>query len=333
MTEYHIGEETDAGYSPLLRPDGTELAFLGEVEDREWYRDLNRLLALVTASAIEGRGTMTLPIVTRGVDYSWARPGGAAIRQAGFTFAVRYVPYPGDGGKRLTADELADLRANGLAVVLVYESTADRAGEGFDAGRSDAITAAARVADLGFPRDQPIYFAVDYDADPSDVVAYFQGVGSWLALARIGVYGSHRVVTYLHQGLLAAYAWQALAWSGGQHYQGRHLYQVLNGQTLNGGAVDYNEANQADFGQWPAAEETDMADPRVDEILRFLAGVTDPLARLAEYRAQFGGNVLARLVVLESGPNEYTTAAEVREIMADAVPEHTHSQPDTGGVV
>ena len=54
--------------------------------------------------------------MTEGVDYSFARPGGAALRAAGKSFAVRYVPYQGDQGKGLKADELSDLQANGIAV-------------------------------------------------------------------------------------------------------------------------------------------------------------------------------------------------------------------------
>lgn len=40
---YHEGENHygNRDYSPLLRPDGTELALLTEPEDREWYRDLS----------------------------------------------------------------------------------------------------------------------------------------------------------------------------------------------------------------------------------------------------------------------------------------------------
>lgn len=53
---YRVGENTDYGYSPLLNPDGTELAILTEPEDRDWFRDLapvvvelNRMLDMLEA--------------------------------------------------------------------------------------------------------------------------------------------------------------------------------------------------------------------------------------------------------------------------------------------
>ena len=61
-------------------------------------------------------------MATEGIDYSWARPGGAAIKAAGKAFAVRYLYPDGQGGKGLDASELADLQANGIEVPVVYES-------------------------------------------------------------------------------------------------------------------------------------------------------------------------------------------------------------------
>ena len=51
-------------------------------------------------------------MATEGIDYSWARPGGAAIAAAGKKFAVRYLYPDGQGGKGLDASELQDLHAS-----------------------------------------------------------------------------------------------------------------------------------------------------------------------------------------------------------------------------
>ena len=65
-------------------------------------------------------------MATEGIDYSWARPGGATIKRAGKKFVVRYLFEDGQGGKGLDASELADLVANGLEIVLVYEAYCTR---------------------------------------------------------------------------------------------------------------------------------------------------------------------------------------------------------------
>lgn len=210
----------------------------------------------------------------RGVDFSWARPGGAAIKAAGFDFAIRYVPYPGHGGKGLSVAEIDDLHANGVSIAMVYESTAERPLAGYDAGVFDA-TATQRAFDaLGIPDSRPCYFAVDFDAQPgqySVIDAYLQGAASVMGSGRIGVYGSHNMVKHCHDYGTARWFWQALAWSGGRHFDGRHLYQSLNGQFINGGEVDFNEAYAADFGQWPVEdevtrEEMDALKARLDAI-------------------------------------------------------------------
>jgi LysM repeat protein len=189
-----------------------------------------------------------------GVDYSWARPGGAALKAAGKEFAVRYIPYPGHGGKGLNAAELADLRANGVAVALVFESYAGRALEGRGAGKQDAEESQRQVEALGMPKDLPIYFAVDFDAAENQQAAiddYLRGAADAIGVGRVGVYGGYYVVKRCHENSTATYLWQTYAWSGGQVLDGIHLFQYLNGQNLNG-AVDFCKALQDNYGQLPA---------------------------------------------------------------------------------
>ena len=153
------------------------------------------------------------------VDFSWARPGGAAIKAAGFDGVLRYVPLPGDGGKGLTSGEIADYRENGLAIGLVFESAAQRPLDGHGAGVEDAQQCERAVGDLGFPATLPIYFAVDWDAQEDqldDIDDYLRGAASVLGPARIGVYGSFRVVEHCREAGTAAWYWQSLAWSGGK---------------------------------------------------------------------------------------------------------------------
>src|SRR5574343_221500 len=210
--------------------------------------------------------------MTEGVDYSFARPGGAALRAAGKSFAVRYVPYQGDGGKGLKADELADLQANGIAVALVWETTAGRMLDGYGAGVTDGTVALASAALLGFPKDRPIYFACDTDTTADQLTSvrkYLDGAASVLGRARVGIYGEYDVIDHCLGTGAATWFWQTYAWSGGRLHPMAHLYQYQNDQTINGAAVDFDRALVADFGQW-GGEVPDTT----DAILRALTGRT-----------------------------------------------------------
>lgn len=189
--------------------------------------------------------------MAEGVDYSWARPGGATLKNAGKAFAVRYLYPDGQGGKGLDASELADLQGNGIEVPVVYESYAGRAKEGHDAGVADAKTAQDALSSLGLPTGMPIYFAVDFDATPDDQVAiddYLRGAASVITLDRVGIYGGYYPVKRAHDNGTAKWFWQTYAWSGGQWFPGNHLEQYENGQNLNG-AVDLCRSKQDNYGQ------------------------------------------------------------------------------------
>ncbi len=193
----------------------------------------------------------------KGIDFSWARPGGAAIKAAGNEFVMRYVPYPGDGGKGLTAAEVEDYRANGLDIGLVFESTAARHLAGFGAGAVDGLQSMKSAKALGFPDDCAVYFAVDFDASADQMTIiddYQRGAASILTAARVGIYGSYRVID-LTSLSNTTWLWQTYAWSHGQEHPRRHVYQYENGVTLNGGEVDLCEAYGTEQGLWKAQEE------------------------------------------------------------------------------
>lgn len=189
--------------------------------------------------------------MAEGIDYSWARPGGAAIKAAGKSFAVRYLYPDGQGGKGLDPSELADLQGNGIEVPVVYESYAARIKEGHDAGVADAHTAQAELVRLGLPTGMPIYFACDYDAPESDqpaIDAYLKGVAEVLGADRVGIYAGYWICKRCRENGTAAYRWQTYAWSGGQWDAGNHIEQYRNGQELNG-QVDFNRSKQDNYGQ------------------------------------------------------------------------------------
>lgn len=183
-----------------------------------------------------------------GVDYSSGHPGGAALAAAGIRFAARYLSHT--PAKNLTAGEADDLAAHGVSCIVVWETTANRAGAGEAAGVQDALDAAAQAAACGQPPGRPIYFAVDYDANPATVVPYFRGAASVLGLARVGVYGGYRVVAYLLVTGRARWAWQTAAWSGGQWDPHAHIRQPATGLRINGVSCDRDTATATDYGQW-----------------------------------------------------------------------------------
>jgi len=213
----------------------------------------------------------------RGLDYSWARPTGATIREAGFEFVMRYIPRPGTGAHGLDAAELADLRANGLAVGLVFESWAERIFDGYPAGAADAQVSQAALTKLGMPLDLPIYFACDVDTEPAMLALvddYLRGCISVLGLARVGIYGEYDVIDHCYRSGSAAWFWQTYGWSRGRKHPERHLYQYLNGQTLNGGEVDYNEAYGEEQGLWKVEDEVNQTDFE-DLVLSIYAGAEE----------------------------------------------------------
>ncbi|WUH94537.1 DUF1906 domain-containing protein [Streptomyces sp. NBC_00433] len=191
---------------------------------------------------------MTTVVDLDGVDYSSGRPGGAALAAAGMKFAARYLSH--NASKNLNATEAADLAAHGVWCVVVWETTANRAGAGRAAGIADAKDAAAQATACGQPSGRPIFFAVDWDADPGVVIAYFQGVASVIGLARTGVYGGYKVVKALLDHGYAKWAWQTVAWSQGRWDTRAVIRQYASTVRINGVVCDKDTAYATDYGQW-----------------------------------------------------------------------------------
>ena len=196
-----------------------------------------------------------------GIDYSWARPSGAAIKAAGYTFACRYLSSD-TTGKTLSSTEAKDLLDNGISIPLVWEDAANAALGGESQGVSDATKALAEAEALGLPGDRPIYFAVDFDSTPAQQVqidAYLKGVASVIGEARVGVYGSFYVCERCSQNGTAKWFWQTLAWSGGQQFSGNNIYQ--NGQSAFGSGADVDNGQTADIGAWEAGSTANPVTP------------------------------------------------------------------------
>ncbi|MFI2474110.1 glycoside hydrolase domain-containing protein [Nocardia xishanensis] len=208
-----------------------------------------------------------------GLDYSGGRPGGAAIRAAGFDFVVRYLTPGGPSlpGKQLTPAEADDLRAHDISIVSNWETTAARMLDGYNAGIVDARAGLAQVLRCGGRRDRPIYFSADFDATPQDQVAidaYLDGAASVLGVANVGIYGGYWTVSRALDAGSAAWAWQTDAWSGGNVETRRNIHQTLRQVRVNGVLCDVNVAETVDFGQWDFVQEEPDMTPEQDAVLR-----------------------------------------------------------------
>lgn len=212
--------------------------------------------------------------MSQAVDYSFSRPNPADLAAAGYVGALRYLaPLP--NAKVITGDEIASLHANGLATGFVWESGASRASAGLAAGRADAYTANDLADSLGVPDTVTIYFAVDFDANPSTIEAYFQGAHD-VSKRPVGGYGSYAVVEHLLDAGLIVHAWQTVAWSHGQHSARAHLYQRADAAANPPPGTDVNEILQDDWGQWSPQGATDMT-PEEHQALVDLKNIADAL--------------------------------------------------------
>ncbi|ERG69323.1 DUF1906 domain-containing protein [Segniliparus rugosus] len=196
----------------------------------------------------------------RGLDYARGRPGGKAIKEAGYQFAVRYLTDGGPSlpGKQLTADEAADLRAHGIEIVTCWETTADRMLGGYQAGVLDAQAAKQHIARLNGPQDRPVYFCCDFDATPEQQEAindYLRGAASVVGFDRVGIYGGYWPLSRAKQAGLANWFWQTEAWSGTNRLVGRQLHQRIGFVDVGGVQCGVDEALADDYGQWGAPAE------------------------------------------------------------------------------
>ena len=122
----------------------------------------------------------------QGIDYAWHHSLNLdAFRTHGVTFVVRYLS--NDESKNLDASEAHLLSDGGFDLVVVWETTAQRALDGRAAGATDAKKAAAQAKACGMPARRPIYFGVDFDAQDHDlpkIANYLRGAASVIGETR-----------------------------------------------------------------------------------------------------------------------------------------------------
>lgn len=199
---------------------------------------------------------MAFVVVAEGVDYSQGWPGSAALRNNNKTFIARYLAKDSRG---LTIAEVQDARNGNVGIVCIYESTEQRAIDGFAAGAWDAAYAQAILVSLGLPPNMPIYFTGDWDFAPEDqpaINSYLDGCASVIGLKRVGFYAGYHVLKRVMAAGKATWFWQTSAWSSNPNNpseiwlnDGIHLYQYSYDTVINGVACDNVRAFQDNYGQ------------------------------------------------------------------------------------
>jgi hypothetical protein len=194
-----------------------------------------------------------------GIDYAFGRPSIAALKDAGIKFVCRYLSRsPSKNLDHLEANALSEA---GIWIVVVWETSARRALDGYAGGAEDALEAQVQAQGCGMPSDRPIYFAVDWDASAGQqaaINAYLDGAASVLGGSRVGIYGGYGPVKRALDSGHAIWAWQTYAWSGGRWDSRAQLQQYSNDHTLDGVGCDYDRATTEDYGQWRVGVTPDI---------------------------------------------------------------------------
>lgn len=193
----------------------------------------------------------------QGIDFAWSCPSANFLNSLGASFGASY--FSPDHSKNWTLSCVNSYHAAGKATVGVWESSANRATQGYSAGYSDAITARGQARAVGEPDNRPIDYAVDCDCAGSTLVSYFQGADAGTAkilnislqsaITLTNAYGGYYQVKYLFDhGVVGHTNWQTYAWSSGLWLPAS--VAPLE-QWLNGSSFDHDRAIAADYGQWP----------------------------------------------------------------------------------
>ena len=137
------------------------------------------------------------------IDYSDARPSPAAIKAAGYSDVLRYVP-TGFAGKDVSLPEIQEIHAAGLGIGFIWETTAQRATAGSPAGQEDGNICKSQLEKLKVSRGSPVFVNVgDFAATPDELNAivgyYYQfrfALGSD-TIFRCGAYATSYLIAHM----------------------------------------------------------------------------------------------------------------------------------------
>ena len=138
------------------------------------------------------------------------------MRGNGLSFAGRYLG-PESWGKTVTKAEADALLAEGVSILLCYETSAERMRGGASAGAEDGTKALRYARELGVPVGTCIFFAADYNAPTGDLILcenYVRAAQAAMGgVYEAGCYGPEKVVSFLSERGACEKFWQCVAWS------------------------------------------------------------------------------------------------------------------------
>jgi Rv2525c-like, glycoside hydrolase-like domain len=179
---------------------------------------------------------------------------GAQLQAAGYKGVFRYAA-AGRGNVNITAREVADLKAHGIAIAIVNEHSAAYLLGGYATGRDTALAArdVCRAAGLA---DGVIYMGGDSEllqmsgTNLALVASAMDGAAVALGQQNAGYYGSAVVIDYLvrHRPWIRYY-WQTVAWSGGWLHPRANALQRASTAYAGGVQLDIDDLLTADWGQ------------------------------------------------------------------------------------
>lgn len=173
------------------------------------------------------------------------------LKAAGYAGVIRYLGGMSCGfSKGLTKNEVLILKSEGLKIVSVFERGPQSMTGGNTAGVQDARDALEDAQTLGQPKGSTIFFAADFDAQPTQyplLREYMQGVESVLKGAyQTGIYAGFGPL----MSITADHYWQSASWSYGHISSNAVIRQVQENVEIGGNLYDINEVF-SDPGWWP----------------------------------------------------------------------------------
>lgn len=186
-----------------------------------------------------------------GFDFAWGGPPGYTAYHNGVWFGASYLS---DSSKDWSYALVQSYVKYGRGVVFVWESSASRSLDGFNAGYDDAYNATHEANRLGFKTGH-INYASDFDTSNygSAFVGYYQGAAAWDRRAGFttGAYGGLHTILTLCDDHVTTLNWQTIAWSGGEWASTAcaPLRQTSINNDWAGYSVDYDRAMAANYGQ------------------------------------------------------------------------------------
>jgi hypothetical protein len=223
----------------------------------------------------------SLSTVAWGVDTNGTTLDLAYAKSQGIGFVGRYISFDGTH-PALTWQEAQTYHQAGMPLVAIWEIGQTRTfqevslASAHALGAADASSARTALAQAG-GAGKPIYFTVDYDVTPNVwgttlkdaktgntitigelISAYFGGVDSVIGKKRAGAYGTYTVLHHLFDQGRIKYGWQQTF----RHHKSDprdaraqlRQYNIdtdTTGWGVSGpGALDYDRAVHAKFGQW-----------------------------------------------------------------------------------